>query len=483
MDFLFYYRSLAPPVIKLQLFKKKSFQDGCVFRYYRHTVLNLLYNYDNIICYNKTFYNMKTVKSYTLGCKVNQYESRYLLEGLYQLGYQDAEEGATPDVCVVNTCTVTSDSDGKSRHLIRKLMRDYPNARLLVMGCWATRNLDLAQELCDQAGNGSEVIDDKAKLGDWLYKEGCACPPIGIHRFAGRTRAFVKVQDGCRQRCSYCAIPTVRSRLSSRSPEEVCQEVAVLVKNGYREIVLTGIHMGFYGEGLPTLSTGQRPRELPDLVEALVCLSGDFRLRISSLESHEVSPRLLDLMEQFPEKLCPHLHVSMQSGSTPILKSMNRPSTAEQYYDFCHQAQVRIPDIALTTDVIVGFPGETEQYFQETLDLVERIGFSKVHIFRYSQRERTPAAGFPNQIRPEIKQERLERLNELSQRLRERYFMAQTGKTVRVLIENHNNGTLAGTTERYIPVQFPGSELLVNQFVELTLQKENLIPGGSIETN
>lgn len=419
---------------------------------------------------------MKSVRSYTLGCKVNQYESRYLLEGLYQLGFQDAESGAKPDVCVINTCTVTSDSDGKSRHLVRKLMRDYPNARLILMGCWATRNMDLARELCEQAGNGSEVIGDKASLGDWLIKEGCACPPTGIGRFAGRTRAFIKVQDGCRQRCSYCAIPTVRSQLFSRAPDDVCREAATLVNNGYREIVLTGIHLGYYGEGLSCSDC--RNLELPDLVSALVQLPGDFRLRISSLESHEASKRLLDLMEQYPDKLCPHLHISMQSGSTSVLRAMNRPTTAQQYYDFCRQAQERIPDIALTTDVIVGFPGESEADFQETLNLVERIGFSKVHIFRYSQREGTPAAGFAHQICPEVKQERLERLAVLAQRLRRKYFLDQTGKTARVLVENYSSGVLSGATERYIPVQIPGSELLVNQFVKLSLKPEHLVFDG-----
>ncbi len=416
---------------------------------------------------------MKKIKSCTLGCKVNQYESRYLLEGLYQLGYSDAQTDDTVDLYVINTCTVTADSDAKSRHIIRKIHRDNPNATLVIMGCWASRNPELAAQLATQAGNNSVVLTDKSQLGTWLVEQGCPCAPEGIGHFSDRTRAFVKVQDGCRQYCSYCVIPHVRNRLSSRSPEQVRREIVHLIQNGYKEIVLTGIHLGFYGQGFtdPALKN----LTLADLMAQLVEIDADFRLRISSLESHEVSEALLQTMKDNPDKICPHLHISMQSGSDAILKAMNRPTKSQQYLDFCRRAQEYIPDIALTTDIIVGFPGETEDDFQQTLDLAAAVGFSKTHIFRYSKREGTPAAAMPNQIPPEVKQQRSERLAALESELRKRYFMNQIGKPARVLVEDCCNGLLTGSTERYIPVHLPGSELNLGQFITLdSLQLSNL---------
>lgn len=415
---------------------------------------------------------MKKIKTVTLGCKVNQYESRYLLEGLYQQGYVDAAADETPDVIVINTCTVTADSDAKSRHIIRKLHRDYPAARQIIMGCWASRNPEIAAQLAQEAGNDSAVLLDKSRLGEWLLSQGCPRLPVGIGRFSEHTRAFVKVQDGCRQFCSYCIIPHVRNRLSSRAPEEVKTEIERLIQNGYKEIVLTGIHLGFYGEGFE--NSQLKNLTLADLAACLTAIDADFRFRISSLESHEVSDALLTLMRDNPEKICPHLHISMQSGSDRILKAMNRPSTSQQYLERCRRAKEFVPDIALTTDVIVGFPGETDDDFSQTLAVCREAGFSKIHIFRYSQREGTPAAEMENQIPAHIKRARAVELAKLEADLRRAYFKNQAGKSARVLVEEFSNGRVTGATERYIPVKMPGSELNVGQFLTVTLSDENV---------
>ena len=415
---------------------------------------------------------MKLIKTVTLGCKVNQYETRYLLEGLYELGGQDAAADQTPDIIVVNTCTVTADSDAKSRHIIRKLHRDYPRAEMIIMGCWATQNPAAAAELAEEAGNGSVVLTDKSKLGDWLVEQGCIDAPLGIGRFSEHTRAFVKVQDGCRQFCSYCIIPHVRNRLFSREPKQVRNEIERLIQNGYREIVLTGIHLGFYGEGFDNPEL--KGLTLADLVSELTAIDADFRIRISSLESHEVSERLLELMRDNPDKICPHLHISMQSGSDAVLKAMNRPTSSEEYLRRCRLANEFVPDVALTTDVIVGFPGETESDFQQTMSVCQEAGFSKIHIFRYSPREGTPAAKMPNQIPPAVKQERAQRLAELEKTLRQEYFQSQIGKSVCILAERCKDGFVTGCTERYIPVRVPGSELNCGSFMRKVLQPEDL---------
>lgn len=416
---------------------------------------------------------MKLIKTVTLGCKVNQYETRYLLEGLYELGARNAAPGEIPDVIVVNTCTVTADSDAKSRHIIRKLHRDYPHAQMILMGCWATKNPNEANALALEAGNDSVVLADKSKLGDWLIEQGCIEAPTGIENFSEHTRAFVKVQDGCRQFCSYCIIPHVRNRLTSREPNQVRNEIERLVRNGYREIVLTGIHLGFYGEGFENPEL--KGLTLDDLIAQLITIDLNFRLRISSLESHEVSQRLLEFIRDNPDKICPHLHISMQSGSNSVLKAMNRPSTAEEYLHRCQRAKEYVPDIALTTDVIVGFPGETESDFEQTMSLCEEAGFSKIHIFRYSPREGTPAAAMPNQVSPAVKQERAQRLAQLEERLRKRYFQAQIGKNVSILAERYKDDYVYGSTERYIPVRVPGSELNCGSFIHKTLQEEDLM--------
>ncbi|MFP6673296.1 MAG: radical SAM protein, partial [Pirellulaceae bacterium] len=284
----------------------------------------------------------------TLGCKVNQYETEYVREGLLQLGYQQASDGQAAELCIVNTCTITSEGDAKSRQAIRRLARENPDSRIVVMGCYATRATDEVARL----PNVVEVVTDKRELPDMLGRFGLVDIPNGISQFGTRHRAYVKVQDGCLLRCSYCIIPHVRPEMESRPQNEIEQEVRRLVDNGYREIVLTGIHLGHYG----VEKNIDRPRHewqrLSDLVASLVSLEGDFRIRLSSIEATEVTRPLLKLMAENPGRICPHLHVCLQSGSNTVLRRMKRRWSAQSIIDRCQLVKEVLDQPALTTDVI-----------------------------------------------------------------------------------------------------------------------------------
>lgn len=363
---------------------------------------------------------------YTLGCKVNQYESQYVREGLERLGFREAGDGEKPDLCVINTCTVTAESDLKSRKIIRSLARQHPNASIVVMGCYAARS---PKELADLPGV-AQVIRDKADIPEWLRQLGLADPPQGISSFGGRCRAFVKVQDGCRQGCSYCIIPLVRPVLRSRPSEEVLEEIKRLVSAGYREIVLTGVHLGQYGVDLPT----PRP-SLVQLIEKILELPGDFRVRLSSLEAVEVGPELIIAMAGRPERVCPHLHLPLQSGSDRILEQMGRPYRLADFLRRWDQIHAHLDNPALTTDLLVGFPGETEADFQVTRRAVEKMGFSKLHVFPFSPRPGTRAAQLPNRVPPSVVRRRCAELAELGVQLRRRYLESLLGRKAQVLLE------------------------------------------------
>src|SRR5690606_21342370 len=253
---------------------------------------------------------MATLRTVTLGCKVNQYETEYVREGLLSLGYRDAGPNESADLCVVNTCTVTNEGDAKSRQIIRRIARQNPGSRIVVMGCYATR---APQEVAELPGV-AEVIVDKRELPDWLGRFGVSPVPTGISQFAGRSRAFIKVQDGCMLKCSYCIIPYVRPKLASRPIDEIVAEAQRLVANGYRELVLTGIHLGHFGIDWNWGKAKHEWTRLAHLLERLVELDGEFRVRLSSIEATEVTEELLDVMARYPDRICPHLHVCLQSG-------------------------------------------------------------------------------------------------------------------------------------------------------------------------
>ena len=397
---------------------------------------------------------MPTLRTLTLGCRVNQYETEFLRQGLEEAGYRDAAEHEPADLCVVNTCTVTHEGDAKSRQAIRRLAKDNPNARLIVMGCYATR----APEEVAALPNVAEVVTDKRELPDLLQRFGVVDVPTGIARFDARRRAYVKVQDGCLLSCTFCIIPTVRPHLRSRPPEDIIDEVRRLAAGGHREVVLTGIHLGHYG----LERNAGRPKSewlrLSHLVRRLAALDADVRLRLSSIEAVEVTRELLDALAENPRRVCPHLHVSMQSGSESVLRRMRRRWGAKRFVDRCRLVRRALERPALTTDVIVGFPGETEAEFAETLAVCEELEFSRIHVFPFSPRRGTPAAAMPHQVPHEVKRERVERLSQLADLLRDRYYASLGGSTLRVIVEgvcDDRPDRVLGTACRYATVDLP----------------------------
>jgi len=450
---------------------------------------------------------MPTLKTLTLGCKVNQYETEYVRQGLARLGYREVVDGEPVDLCIVNTCTVTATAEAKSRKAIRQLARQNPRAEIIVMGCYATQAADEVAALPSE-GRGTcpsewagvvEVVTDKRQLPELLSRLGLVDPPTGISSFGSRHRAYVKVQDGCRMPCSYCIIPTVRPVLVSRPVGEVLDEIRRLVSHGHREIVLTGIHLGHYGVdlvggvsdgiapvgGVSDADCGRRLQWHPDrsptespptldlarLVRRIVELEGEFRLRISSIEAAEVTPELIALLAERPDRVCPHLHLSMQSGSDRVLRRMRRRWPAGQFVECCRQIRRSLDQPALTTDVIVGFPGETQEDFAATCRVVEEVGFSRLHVFRFSPRRGTPAADMPDQVPEAVKQRRAAELTELGERLRRRYFEGLAGRKLQVLVETPAGscpGLLLGTSDRYTPVELAGDRELIGRLVTVT---------------
>jgi threonylcarbamoyladenosine tRNA methylthiotransferase MtaB len=398
--------------------------------------------------------NAPTLRTVTLGCKVNQYETQFVREGLSRLGYRDAAVGETADLCVVNTCTVTAEGDAKSRQTIRQLAARNPGTRIVVMGCYATRAPDEVAELPGVV----EVVTDKREIPDLLGRFGLVDVPNGISHFNGRKRAYVKVQDGCLLRCSFCIIPLVRPVMTSRPPEHITDEVRRLVDYGHREIILTGIHLGHYGVDLNLRRHKSDWVRLAHLVERIARLPGDFRLRLSSIEATEVTRELVAVMAANQGRVCPHLHVSMQSGSEGVLRRMRRRWGVRRFVDRCELVKRSLEQPALTTDVIVGFPGESERDFDDTRRVCEELGFSKIHVFRFSPRRGTPAADMTGQVPEPIKIRRAAEMAQLERRLADRYHRSLLGRELQVMIESplpDRPGRAFGTSCRYAPVELP----------------------------
>lgn len=408
-----------------------------------------------------------TFRTMTLGCKVNQYETQYVREGLEDVGYREAAPHEAAALCVVNTCTVTHEGDAKSRQTIRQLAARNPGARIIVMGCYATRAPDEVAALPGVA----EIVTDKRELPDLLGRFGVVDIPTGISRFDGRKRAYVKVQDGCLLRCSFCIIPKVRPKLASRPPQQIVEEVRRLVDHGHREIILTGIHLGHYGVDF----NRGRPKadwvRLSHLVDRLARIEGEFRIRLSSIEATEVTRELIAVMAAHATRVCPHLHVSLQSGSDRVLRRMCRRWGSRRFVDRCLLARETLDQPALTTDVIVGFPGETEADFEDTLRVVEEVGFSKLHIFPFSPRRTTPAAEMPDQVSPQVKQARIEQLQALERRLALRYQQNLLGRRLQVMVESpvpDRPGYAYGTACRYVHVELPAAAESYGRFARVT---------------
>jgi threonylcarbamoyladenosine tRNA methylthiotransferase MtaB len=390
----------------------------------------------------------------TLGCKVNQYETQYVKEALELNGWREAGPGERAELCILNSCTVTHEADAKGRQLVRRLAQQNPGAAIAVMGCYATRDPIAVARL----PGVTHVITDKTRLAAELRRYDVSVLPQGIARFDGHQRAFVKVQDGCLLNCSYCIIPHVRPALQSRQPEEIEREVAGLVASGCHEIVLTGIHLGHYGIDLSRGKLKAEWQRLSHLVERLCLREGDFRIRLSSLEAAEVRMDLIDVLARNP-RVCPHLHLCLQSGSDRILRAMKRRYSQRGFLERCAVLKRALDRPALTTDVILGFPGETEADFEETCAVLREGGFCKVHIFSFSARAGTPAADLPGRVSPEVIHERRQRLLSLEAELAATYARSLIGSRLDVLVEAteaKRRDHVRGTSCRHLPVELPG---------------------------
>lgn len=410
--------------------------------------------------------NHKKFKVVTLGCRTNQYESQAYTDQLSTLGYFEAKEGETADLCIVNTCTVTESADSSSRYQIRHLARQNPGAKIVVTGCLAER---VPQEI-EQIPNVSHVVSNlkKESLLSVVFPD-VEIPEFSIQQFAAHTRAFVKVQDGCNSFCTYCIVPYVRGRSRSKRLEDILREIETLIRNGYKEIVLTGINIGDF-DGAPV--EGEEKVTLAALVRAVDQVPGLERLRVSSIDPDEVDDHLMDAIIN-GKKTCHSMHIVLQSGSNVVLKRMNRKYTRQIFLETVERLRQASPDFTFTTDVIVGFPGETEADFQDTLQVIQDVKFAKVHMFPYSERKRTRAALFSNKISSEVIQKRKQIVLRLAEKvafdLRERYV----GRTMKVLVEAEEKlqpGFFSGHTENFLAVSIPAENVKSNDIVEVVLQ-------------
>jgi len=406
---------------------------------------------------------LRTCRLVTLGCKVNQYETQLVKEALEQNGFREAEEHETADLCVVNTCTVTGEGDSKSRKIIRQLARKNPGTRTIVMGCYATRDPEVIRGL----PNVFEVVRDKRELPDVLARQGVHDMPKGISYFEGRKRAYVKVQDGCILRCTYCIIPSVRPGLHSRDPNEIEDEVRELIDNGFKEIVIAGIHVGHYGVERTRRKSGLPPFRLWHLFRQLDRIPGDWRMRLSSIEANEVDDDFISAAADC-EHLCPQFHPALQSGSNTVLERMRRRYRVGKFLEKLDRMRDVIPDVAYTTDVIVGFPGETDQEFAETVETCRQAQFMKMHIFPFSARKGTPAADFEKPVHPEIRKARCQELAEVERKLAFGYYRRHVERPLEVLVERtceNKPGWVRGTDRYYMPVELPGTQADVGELV------------------
>lgn len=402
----------------------------------------------------------------SLGCRTNQYEAQGYRDQLVALGFTEVPDGKDASICIVNTCTVTAQADKDSRYAIRKLARTYPHAKILVTGCATEGHVE---ELEKMDGVFAVVPNsDKEKLLERLFAPE-ELPEFSIRTFDSHTRAFVKVQDGCNSFCTYCVIPYVRGRSRSRDIPSILREVEELIRNGYKEVVLTGINIGDFDANLPEADP---PVRLADLVRAVDAVPGLKRLRLSSIDPDEVDAALTAAILE-GKNTCPSLHLVLQSGSNVILKRMNRKYTRQIFLETFSKLRRASPDFAATTDVIVGFPGETERDFAETLEMLEEVQFAKVHLFPYSPRARTRAVTYPNQVPQEVMQLRKNLLARAAEKsafaLRERFV----GRVMTILTEQASMpGITCGHTANFLYVIVKGNEgeeLAPNQLVDVKL--------------
>lgn len=419
----------------------------------------------------KVVNKMRSVGILTLGCKVNTYESEYVINILKEHNYEIKSFDDVCDIYIINTCTVTNTSDIKSRKMIRNAIKKNPNACVVAMGCFIEANKDYQIEGLDIVlGNKdkSKIVDlldeyftKKEKIVKLYNDPKSQFEDMYITNFPGRTRAFVKIQDGCENFCSYCIIPFVRGKCRSKDKDKVISEINALVKNGYQEVVLTGIHTGNYGVDLDT--------NFATLLKELVKIEGLKRLRISSIEITELTDEVLEVLKTSPI-IVDHLHIPLQAGSDEILKAMNRKYNLSYFFEKIKKIREIRPTISITTDVIVGFPGETTELFEQTIKTCRDLEFAKIHVFPYSERQGTKAMELPNHIEPTEKKRRARELLLVSKELEIAYANKFLNKQIEVLIEEDKDGYSYGHTSNYLHVKI-NKKLKHNTFVTVTITK------------
>ncbi|MDD4413963.1 MAG: tRNA (N(6)-L-threonylcarbamoyladenosine(37)-C(2))-methylthiotransferase MtaB [Oscillospiraceae bacterium] len=402
-----------------------------------------------------------TVLFHTLGCKVNQYETQAMRRLMEDAGWKTAEYGQEPEisdgelVIVINSCTVTGESDRKLRQLLRRFRRNHPHAVLVLTGCMPQAFPEIADRFTQAdivLGNSARsalpsminrFLTLRQRIVD-ISEHNEKFESLSIDEFQGRTRAFIKIEDGCDRFCSYCIIPYARGRVRSKQPDELRSELEKLAANGYSEIVLVGINLTAYGK--------EWGGSLCDAAEIACSISGIHRVRLGSLEPDLMSPETINRLAAL-DKLCPQFHLSLQSGCGDTLKRMNRHYTPDEFENVCRNLREKFPDCGITTDIMVGFPGEDEREFEQSLSFIQRIGFSRVHIFAYSPRPGTPAAKAKNQVSSAEKSERSRRMSVICDESRDKYLDGWIGRCIEVLLEARgDDNAMEGYTPQYFPV-------------------------------
>ncbi len=409
---------------------------------------------------------------YTLGCKVNQYESQEMAELLENNGHTIIYSIYDADIAVINSCTVTAESVRKTRQAVRRFKKQNPNCVIVLTGCASQAEKNIINDLPEVdifLGNRSNTLIAEAlnkyieehQFIDMHIEHKTNDPFIGkgITRFDGHTRAFLKIQDGCDRFCSYCLIPMARGRSRSKSLEDIDRELKNLAENGYKEIVFVGINLSDYGK--------KTPYSLPDALVLADKYETIKRIRLGSLEPDHITDEMIDRLGKI-SKLCPQFHISVQSGCNNVLKKMNRHYTAEEYEELAKKLRKTFPDATITTDVLVGFPTETEDDFTTTCEFVKRVGFEKAHVFPYSVREGTVAAKMEQHLNA-TKDDRAARLSAITEEIRTDYLRKQIGKTVEVLFETYRNGYSEGYTKNYTPVRIYDDSDYRGKIIEITI--------------
>lgn len=401
---------------------------------------------------------MKTVASHALGCKVNQYESEAISELFSQRGYDIVDIDEKADIYIINTCTVTNFGDKKSRQLIRKVKRQNPNSIIAVVGCYAqtapneimkidgvnivigTKNRHNIVNIVENYNKEDGTVNYVSEIMKERQFEY-----LSINELKNRTRAYLKIQDGCSQFCSYCIIPYARGPIRSRKKDDIIKEVKILSNNGFKEIVLTGIHVASYGKDL-------KNTDLKDIIKSVNDIDGIERIRLSSIEPNIITENFVEELSLMP-KVCRHFHLSLQSGCEKTLKNMNRHYTPDKYYNSVCTIRKYMPDAAITTDMIVGFPGESDEDFEESYNFAQKVGFAKIHVFQFSPKKGTPAAKMENQIENNIKSERSKKLIKLSDNMALNFMNKFLNTDAEVLFEkNIGNNLYEGHMSNYIKV-------------------------------